>query len=798
MIASIDSYKDLNRIWAKSPEPGASQGEGLREHTMNLVEGLKTLARLRPDLHHQFDIPRLWLILLCAGWLHDWGKSAASFQRMLRGGQVWHHRHEVLSLLWVDWCCAGLDSKEATWLAATIVSHHKDAHEIFELYPFGLHEEDDPLQDLANEVDQKTCRILWQWQHHEAKQLLKNPDNMALFGGSIPSPPPWDEAISKIENEGVRRIRHWLGCYRELVNDLESRNETLSTVAGFLLRGHLMIADHTASARIKARQSIDLSSERILKVYSLDQDSLYDHQQKAAKTLGSALLVAPTGSGKTEAALLWAAYQKQRRESGLARLFYTLPYQASMNAMFDRLQSAFPRQVSLIHSRALVALYRRFMDQDYSPGEATRLARSLRDLARLHVQPVSVFSPYQMLKVVYRLRGHEAMLTDYAQGAFIFDEIHAYEPKRLAMILETLKYLREGWGARFMVMSATLPSPVKEQVIEALGDPELINATRELFKAFSRHQIHVLQGDMLDEQNIARISEEWYSGKAVLVTCNTVPRAQSVYWAMMKSPQKPREGEIILLHSRFNGRDRLTKESRLVSGAALRRTEPEGKDQRPLMVVSTQVVEVSLNIDMDTIYSDPAPLEALIQRFGRVNRRRRLPIAPVYVFDQPVDGHGIYDPGLVEKTLEVLTQNVNRPLDEAQLQIWLDEIYTGEILKGWKKLYASTAAEFRASFLDTLIPYTSDPSLEEAFDRLFDGVEVLPIGLKEEYQSLASDNPLGAVELLVPIRWGRYHSFVRKGRASPKEGNMPPVVDVYYDPELGLDLERKGTGEPIR
>ena len=72
-----------------------------------------------------------------------------------------------------------------------------------------------------------------------------------------------------------------------------------------------------------------------------------------------------------------------------------------------------------------------------------------------------------------------------------------------------------------------------------------------------------------------------------------------------------------LLHGRFNVRDRLAKEKfvRSVAGS-------KSQHRRGIVLVATQVVEVSLDIDLDTIYSDPAPLEALVQRFGRINRRR--------------------------------------------------------------------------------------------------------------------------------------------------------------------------------
>ncbi|MBW2031248.1 MAG: CRISPR-associated helicase Cas3' [Deltaproteobacteria bacterium] len=785
-------HEALEEIWAKSPPPGYDRGESLRRHTSNLMARLDGLAELRPTLQDHFELSRFWLILRRAAWLHDWGKAAPSFQLMLRGGPTWHHRHEVLSLLWIDWCCHDLEPTEATWVASIVVSHHKEARDIFELYPFGLAEEDDPITDLISEVDIETCKVLWEWQRQQAITAW-TPNHARGEVPSPPLPPPWEQAVARVRTEGVERIRFWLTQFRHLVAGLESGNGLLSPRLGFLLRGFMHQADYTSSAHLTQGGRPRLTHGRILKVFSLNQVSLYEHQAAAAQTEGNTILIAPTGSGKTEAALLWASRQR-RSSAGMPRLFYTLPYQASMNAMFDRLNGAFSGKVGLVHSRSLAALYQRFMDQKYSVEEAVRQAQWMKALARLHVQPVVIFSPYQMLKIVYRLKGHEAMLADYAQGVFVFDEIHAYEPRRLAMILETVKYLREEWGARFLVMSATLPAPVRNRVKQALGNPNVITAALPLYKAFSRHQVSVLSGDLLETANLERGLRDWHGGKSVLVTCNTVARAQAVYRAILESPLRPPGGEPILLHSRFNARDRLRKEQCILSNLAFGSVGSGLKKARPVMVVSTQVVEVSLDMDVDTIYSDPAPLEALIQRFGRVNRGRRMPLAPVYVFEEPADGQGIYDPALIKKALKVLNCNSQRPLDEAGVQAWLDGIYTGKILADWEASYESTATEFRTAFLKTLIPFVTDPELEEAFDRLFDGVEVLPSALVKEYLELNDRDPIGATQLLVPIRWGQYHFLTRRGRIRPRRGKIPPVVEVYYDPEIGLDFAKDYQG----
>src|SRR5581483_11172768 len=177
------------------------------------------------------------------------------------------------------------------------------------------------------------------------------------------------------------------------------------------------------------------------------------------------------------------------------------------------------------------------------------------------------------------------------------------------------------------------------------------------------------------------------------------------------------QADIELLHGRFNGRDRLRKEE-IVRSATGSRSE----QRKAIVLVATQVVEVSLDIDLDVIYTDPAPLEALLQRFGRINRRRlNQDGARVHVFREPIpEKPRPYEPDLIRAALDVLEKHDREWIDEARVSDWLDEIYARpEIRAPWLETFQSEYAEFTASAVNTLRAFQSDSRLEELFYKAF-------------------------------------------------------------------------------
>lgn len=783
----------IDDLWAKSPDKGVGgEPESLAQHTWLVLNRLTDFIRLRANQKNQWDAPRLWHSLYWGAFLHDFGKAMPGFQGLLRGDKnarsFWSgHRHEVFSLGFLDWIVDGLDEVERLWVVAGIVSHHKDAEDIFQAYPLPEPgEPDDLLVEQMKSFSLQHYQGLHRWLN-ECGWTWAQVLGLDKFGVSAIGVTPSPSVFSP--EQMAASIRGYLRSYKKFFRQLKEDRTPENLVPLLFLRGTLTNADHSASAHLERLPSVQISSKDVIEKRGIPRTQLYTHQQVAERFGGSVLLTAPTGSGKTEAALLWASNQKFSGRLA-SRLFYTLPYQASMNAMLLRLQEIFEvaerNLVGLQHGRALLALYRQLMDRDYGPEHAGEEARRLKDLARLNYPPIRVFSPYQMLKAVYRLKGYEAQLSDYKDALFIFDEIHAYETKRLALILKTMEYLHRYYDARFFVMSATFPSLIKSWLQNALelSPSDEIQATPELFQKFQRHRLDIIEGELLNPENIAKIIADARSGQSVLVVCNLVSSAQEAYNALRHLEQDGIRVE--LLHGRFNARDRRKKE-KLVQDA----TGSRSQNRSPVVLVATQVVEVSLDIDLNTIYTEPAPLEALVQRFGRINRRRKMAdLATVHVFTRPDDGQKIYNPRLIAGTLKILRREQGKPINENAIGRWLDEIYQGEIADEWQHEFNETAKEFEESVLDTLRPFQSNYGLRQEFYKAFDGVDVLPNDDWEEFDRIRHQNPLQARELFVSISYSRLCQLKSKRLAWEEEGGWPIVVEVPYTSELGLDFSQ--------
>lgn len=748
---------------------------------------METLYYRQPFLPSLAKESLLWHRAMIAALCHDLGKGTADFQKMLRGKGRFAYRHEVLSAGLLSWLFQPYTYEEdLPWVAAGILSHHKNLSYINLQYPEPDPWLDPPLPDvlegLAGEIEDDFFKTMPCFIRKEILPIMGQTPLIIKERVNFDYP----KQISR--QEFINSAREAIKAFRKLSYEIKSKeyNSPLA-LQGRFIRGLMILSDHAGSAWENFRSCPALADSAAM-TKALTLKELYPHQQQAAGTEGNALLIAPTGSGKTQAALLWAANNVQEKYVA-PPVYYVLPYQASLNAMRLRLGRLIgDDKVVLQHSRTLQALYRQLLEREYTPKTAKALALREINLGKLHVSPVRILTPYQLLRGAFQLQGHEALWTDCSGGYFILDEIHAYDPHRLGMILALLRHIIQDLSGKVLVMSATLPTIFQNLFEELFDCRQVVRASPSTYREFQRHRLYLKQGELVDEQVIREIAQKVKAGLSVLVVATTVSRAQQIYDALGKLlPSVPLE----LLHGRFCSRDRFAKEQKLLKKAATGQKKTE-----PYILVATQVVEVSLDVDFDVLYSDPAPLEALLQRFGRVNRGRNHPERDVIVMTGIPEGCPVYDPLLVEQALNVLRKIDGCLIDESSIQELLDDVYSSEIGLWWDNAVRKAYYDFQSRVLSSLYPFETDDRVEKAFTELFDGEEVLPKSLIPDYEALMKTDPLLTPELLVPVTLGQFYYLFRKKRLQKFNNNIW-VADVAYSSTFGLQLNRNLLNQDI-
>ena len=741
MFGSMDNDIETGQLLAKP-------NETLLKHTENSLKVFKSIKKAYPNVPELCGVENFWEHLFYSIFLHDFGKGATGFQKMLKEGNQkspWKYRHEILSAGFISALNYDQQCKDAIGLA--IITHHKDINKLRERYntfpsPPGKKLYQKKLSELEPNFEEllNYFILIEKWSNEYLGYRL---DNYRFI------------SINDLENV-------YKDSARIYYNEWEDEEYTaLHGKYGVFLKGFLNACDHLASG----------SKYEILTGIS-DMRAVYDFpefrkvQEEAAKVKGSAFLTSPTGSGKTEASLLWSDNNQNSNKS--KRVFYLLPYTASINAMYKRLQKDFKNKdlVGLLHGKSSYFLYKELSGDNIDYDTVKSDIREIRSLSKKIYRPYKILTPFQIMKAFFGSRGFEMQISEMTNGLFILDEIHAYDAHTTSLILEILKILKNDYNADMLVMSATLPTFIKNLFKENLGITTEIKMDKTELKEFTRHKVSVVPGNIMD--NLDLIFEDLENGKRVLIVCNTVQRAQEVFEELF--------GEIensALLHSRFMLGDREKIERSL--------------DTLDLLV-GTQAIEVSLDIDYDVLYSEPAPIDALIQRFGRVNRKRREKLALVNVFSEGSESDKyIYTPELVAKTLASL-ENVE-VLEEELIQNIVDDVYGDGYFGKDKEEFERVQKHFE-SFHRRIVPFINDKGSEMEFYSLFKSYEVVPLRYKMDYlKELEEKRYFEAMSYIL-------HISTRQFKKLEKEDNIEHDMETYfvnmvYDEKVGLRLDRE-------
>lgn len=791
----------MNDLRAKSPASARTgqpkpSGELLTSHLENTLHAvLRIHARVGriPGLPDAF-----WNWAALAALLHDAGKLPQGFQRMIGNTpeppQIWGERHEVLSLGFVGLLLADHPVEERRWIAAAVAGHHRaftggtDARKLPVFTQYGSDSAEEFTARFLPADEQQFTRLLG-WLHRTARACALPVDE------NVPT-----ADLGELTTKAQELLEELMDRWSQPLGFGEGDSEGL--VAALLL-GAVTMADHLSSAHASLHRQHPLPVDyrvRFAERLAVNGHAVRPQQKTAGNTHGHMLLRSWTASGKTEGSLLWARTQIDdltAQTGGTPRLFYALPYLASINAMADRLcrELGTPDCIGVAHSKAAsYHLARSLADgcgEDEDRADAASKAHSRAAATKNFRELVRVGTPYQLLRGALAGPVHSSILVDSANSVFILDELHAFDSRRLGMILAMMG-LWARTGGRVAVLSATLPTALAELVTEALQQPvHLVEAPAEV-SAPARHRINTRPSHLTDEAAITEIRARLTDGRSVLVVANNVKDAVFLYEALAPlCTQLYGEGSAYLLHSRYRRMDRTAIETGI-----LNRFEAGGS-RRPGLLVGTQALEVSLNIDLDLCHTSAADLEALLQRFGRANRIGTLPAVPVVVH-QPAYGprrgggaalwaDGVYEEAPTRLAWDILTRHDGETVDERTTITWLDQVYASDWGRQWRTVVKNHQQDFEDAFLTFEQPFDDRSALAESFDAQFDGTEAILSTDQEDYaaalEEAAGDTKTGrllADEYLIPMpHWA--------GGLTRYEKQLKiRVIDGDYDPVLGL------------
>ena len=403
---------------------------------------------------------------------------------------------------------------------------------------------------------------------------------------------------------------------------------------------------------------------------------------------GPVMLVveAPMGEGKTEAALWASLAQSCTGERGV---YFALPTQATANGLAPRVSSFLEKfavdgttDVQLVHSGA------RKQPAGVRPvgidagRQDTLSAKWFGQRKRGLLAPVGVGTVDQALIGVLEAKHRFVRLFALADRTVVLDEVHAYDAYTSGLIERLVQWLG-ALGSSVVLMSATLPTAMRDRLVRAwvgsaaevpaLAYPRLVCARAGepvVGKAFSASLAKHVGLLPLADEGVRELALRYAcGGAAVLIVCNTVARAQSRFRELANNGVSVR-----LFHARYPFSERARRETDVIGSFGPTSQGPT----RVGIVVATQVVEQSLDLDFDVLITDLAPADLLLQRIGRLHRhpeRHRPEVAKIptaYVVGLDTEFGvvstklaSVYEPGPLARTQALLSgvTSLNIPSD---------------------------------------------------------------------------------------------------------------------------------------
>lgn len=736
--------------------------ETIVEHTEKLYEQFNVLKSLYPNIKN-LD----WGILEIACLYHDLGKMNTKFQNKL---------------------IKKLNKSEI------IVDDLKGINEVPHGYlsPAFL-----PKDVLRQKYSEDELRILYQsiYYHHTREKLENNDELKETVKKDL------EKHFREFKFNNIGEIKQLYPSYVKYIrNRIPSEEDNEQVFYQYIMtKGLLNKIDYAASAHIVVEEKNEDLYEKTLsylKKGGHDPNDLQKYMIKNSEK--NNIVVASTGIGKTEAALFWIGNNKG---------FFTLPLKVSINAIYDRIVQKinFSRErTGLLHSETSL---------EYLKRNNNELDMEYVDKTRQLSLPVTVCTLDQLVDFIFKYQGFELKFATLAYSKLVIDEIQMYSPELVAYLIVAIKYITE-IGGKFSIFTATFP-PIFEDLIREenidFNKPDEPFYKRINNKVQLRHKVKILQEDI----NINDVKVN-YKDKKILIIVNTVKQAQKLYDELKeyKQENKLEDMNINLFHSKFIKNDRAKKECEILDMGRL-------DNNKKGIWITTQVVEASLDIDFDVLYTELSDISGLFQRMGRVYRNRDLikEYTNVYVYignNKNPSGISKGDKSIIDYEIFNISKKVllrygyeDFELDENEKMKMVEETYSKDKIKDtmyYQKIVKTIRLVKDIKEYDLLkkdinlrniTNRTIMPKVIYLGNKSFIENNLEIINKNEDYnKKLIAKNAIKALTLTIPeyeYEFAFKNSLVSNESIEIDKYNIIPVIKFDYDFEKGLEKPKNIT-----
>jgi CRISPR-associated endonuclease/helicase Cas3 len=387
-----------------------------------------------------------------------------------------------------------------------------------------------------------------------------------------------------------------------------------TVIAADLAGSALPLAEENFKTWMREVLALTLTQAEVQKLVDqrLQGKSLHNFQKQIAKSSHRITLVsAGCGGGKTVGAYKWSQTNAEGR-----KLFFCYPTTGTASQGFIDYADGTEIEAALMHSRADLDRELLFSgDSDDTEEIDSRLAAFQAWRKKLVICTVDT-----VLGLIQNNRRPLYAWPAIANAAFVFDEVHAYDKKLFGALLKFIKTFR---GARILLMSASFTQEQLQKIREVVAElgeelDEPIRGSKEL-EQLKRYEIRWLAevtNPLQSEELWQPVVEALHNKQKVLWVTNSVQTCIDLYREAKDRLSKvlPTVNPLIY-HSRYRYKDRLDKHEAVIK--AFNPKEPPV----PVLAITTQVCEMSLDLSADLLVSAQASAAALIQRLGRLNRR---------------------------------------------------------------------------------------------------------------------------------------------------------------------------------